>query len=121
MKTFLLTFLISFQSLACDWSTIERQDDKFIYSSKCHLSVGRLVKTEKKREEQVKTLNKSLELKDLALSESDKRADLWEKEANKQNELLRKSEKSAKLEKVIWFGAGVASVLFGAWAINKVK
>jgi hypothetical protein len=121
MKTFILLFIFSFNTFACDWSTIQRDGDRFIYSSQCHLSVGKLVKTEKLREEQVQSLIKTIEFKDLALKQADLRANTWEKEAYKQHEFLQKSQKDVKLERIAYFGLGVASVLLGAWAINKVK
>jgi len=117
----LVCFLFSFQTLACDWSTIKRNEKDVTYSNECHLSVGTLVKIESKRKEQVSILNKSLELKDLALNDSEMRTGLWKKEAEKQNIILQKHQQSAKMEKILWFATGAVSVLFGAWAIKQVR
>lgn len=113
--------IFSFNTFACDWSTIKRNGDEFTYSADCHLSVGKLVKTEKLREEQVKSLIKTIEFKDLALEKSDLRARNWEEETNKQYLLLQKNQKKAKMDKVLYYGLGVASVLLGAWTIKQVK
>jgi hypothetical protein len=121
MKTFILLLIFSFNTFACDWSTIKRDGDQFVYSAKCHLAVGKLVKTEKLREEQVKELSKSLEFKDLAIKQADLRASNWEKEANNQYSLLQKNQKQHKMDKVLYYSLGAASVLLGAWAIKQVR
>ena len=121
MKVFILCMIFTFQAVACDWSTINRQENQFVYSSKCHLSVGKLVKTEELRVEQVESLKKSIELKDLAIQKADLRSDNWEKEVNNQFGLLQKKEKESKMNKVLYFGLGAATVLFSAWAIKQVR
>lgn len=117
---YLILFLFSYSSFACDWSTIKQQGNEFIYSSDCHKAVGKLVQLNDKSEEEIVLLRKSIELKDLALQDSDKRVILWKDESYKQFEILKKAESNKKLENAAWFVAGFASVLLGAWAIQGV-
>lgn len=121
MKIFILALLISFEAVACRWSTIRREGDEFVYSPKCHVEVGKLVLTEPLKQEQVAELTKAIELKDLAIEKANMRAAIWENETNEQYNMLLKNQKSAKLEKIAYFGLGVVSVLLGAWAVNQTK
>jgi hypothetical protein len=113
--------LLSGQSLACDWAMIRKQNNDFIYPAECHREVGRLVEVESKRKEQVEELNKALTLKDLALQKSDERVILWQSESERQLKNLEKMSKNNSLQNSGYFLAGMASVLFGAWAVQKVK
>lgn len=121
MKAFILCFLISSQAMACQWSSIKQVESEFVYSRGCHIKVGKLVKTEPLQREQVKKLKESITFKDLAITQADAKSNLWQKEAEKQLSHLQKYEKNARMERIIWFTAGVASILVGSWAINQTK
>jgi hypothetical protein len=119
----LLVFIFSTNTLfaECDWKTIQQSGDKFIYSTECHKEVGRLVLLNDKSEEEISLLRKSLEAKDLALQDADKRVIVWKDEAYKQYDFLQKSKDREAYYYAGWFIAGFASVLVGAWSIKQVK
>lgn len=123
MKTLFLVFLISFNSFAaCDFKTgIKEVDGQFVYSKDCHLEVGRLVKEEKQRDEQVGELKKAIELKDLALDKADQRVMLWRKETYEQHKYLERQQTMSEYQKWIYFGLGVAVSGFAVWGAGQLK
>jgi hypothetical protein len=101
---------------ACNPKQIKEQSDgSFSYPLDCHLEFGRLVKNEKEREKQIEHLNKSIELKDLAIDVSNERIELWQKTAYKMEDRLLKYESSSEKMRWIYFGLGV--IVMGA-AVN---
>jgi hypothetical protein len=104
---------------ACDWSSIEKQGDRFVYSKDCHLAVGTMVKNEKIQAERVDLLNKSLELKDLALDKADQRINNWRTEAYKQNEKLLDIQRKTKYNDYMVFGLGVVTAILTGYVFNQ--
>ena len=91
-----------------------------IYSLDCHKMVGKLIQDEKDRKEQIEHLNKTISLKDLSLDLSDKRANLWQHEAENQYNLLQKHAKWRTYEKYIWFSGGIALTVLSVWAAGSL-
>jgi hypothetical protein len=117
----LLISLFCFQAMGeCDFSTIEKKDNVYIYSKDCHLKVGELYKEEKLRQEQVKELKKSIELKDLALTVADTRVMKWRDESYKQNEALNKAASASKLNDWAFFGLGIVVSGFAVWGAGQL-
>lgn len=98
---------LSTQSIACDWSSVKKVDNGYLYSLECHKQVGGLVANELIHTKQKEELNKALELKDLALHKSDQRLMNWREESYKQHDFLLKQEKLSDVQKWIYFGLGV--------------
>ena len=108
------------ESKACDWSTIKKQEDgTFVYSKDCHLAVGTLVKNEKIQAERIDLLNKSLELKDLALDKADQRINNWRTEAYNQNEKILDIQRKTKYNDYIVFGLGIVTAIATGYVFNQ--
>jgi hypothetical protein len=78
-----------------------------VYSKDCHLDYGRLRKAEPLYKEQVKELESSVKLKDLALKYSNERTDNWKKTTYKLEDKLLKLEKNHDRMKWVYFGLGI--------------
>jgi len=121
MKYLVLFAFIMNSCFACDWSTIKQVGNEFVYSMECHKDVGRLVMLNTKNEDEIKALRTSIEMKDLAIQDSDSRILLWKNESYKQYDFLQKQEQNHKLKNSMYFVTGFLAVVLGAWAAGQVK
>ena len=118
-----LVLLMSFNVTAtCDFKSVKKVGaDTFIYTKECHLEVGKLVKVEKIRKGQVADLNKSITLKDLAITKADARISLWKDTTYKLEDRMLKQRKYSRLNNTLIFGSGVLTVILSAWAMGQLR
>ena len=100
---------------------VEQSNGSFTYSVECHMEFGKLKKNESIREEQVKHLNKSIELQDLALSKANQRIENWQTATYKVEDRLLKLEKSTDTMKWIYFGLGIVVTGAAVWGAGQLK
>lgn len=105
----LICFILLLSSSAqatCDWKTgiTPGPNDTFIYTKECHLKVGGLVKANQ-------DLTQALQLKDLALTKSDERIQLWTKTAEDEQDRIAKLSSEQKHTDWLYFGLGVLTVI----------
>lgn len=105
----------------CNWSSIEEVEGGYLYSTDCHIKVGKLVKESKLREEQVKELNKTIELKDLSLSKANERIDNWRNTTYELEDRIMKQRKWSIYNDYLYFGGGIALTILSAWAFGQVN
>jgi len=114
LTSFFLTLsLISNLAFAeCDFSTGIKSlpDGTYSYSAECHKRVGKMVLDLKDREEEVAKLNKTIELKDLALSTQEKRAEMWMGTSLKLEDRVNALDKSNSTTQWLFFGLGVLTM-----------
>jgi hypothetical protein len=106
----LLISLISNTALAdCDFLTgITAGPNKtFIYTEECHQAVGKLVQDNKSLTLQVGDLTKAIDLKDLAITKSDQRTQLWMNTSDQLTDRMSKIEGEQKHNEWLYFGLGV--------------
>lgn len=116
--------LISNMAFAsCNWSedVKKNQDGSFSYSRGCHLEVGASLEELDLRRRQVEELKKSVELKDLAISYSEQRTQLWIDSSTKMNERLNQYEAARANAGWVYFGVGVAVTVLSVWAAGQLK
>lgn len=107
-------------SAGCDWSSIKKEGSEYIYSKECHIAVGESVKTGVLKTDQIDKLKKSIEFKDIALSKSIERVELWKETSYKMEDRLIKHDKYAKNSGWIMFGGGILTTILTAWAVGQV-
>jgi hypothetical protein len=106
-KLIAIILLFSLNSYAdCDWSLgiTPGPNKTFVYSEACHQEVGRLVQANK-------DLTSAIQLKDLALQNSDSRVLLWQKNSADELDRLTKIEATQKNNNWLYFGLGCLTVI----------
>lgn len=118
----LVSGLLSQNCFPCDFANDIRanQDGTYTYSKECHIEVGKRIKKLALIEGQVTELEKTIELKDLALSKEKQRADAWMDTAFKINDKLQKYDAISSKNNTIYFGLGLATAILSAWAAGQL-
>jgi len=105
----------------CDWTQIKKNpDNTYTYSEKLHLCVGQLVQDNKALNLQVGDLTKALTLKDLALTKSDERTQLWMNTSDQLTDRMTKIDEVYKHNEWLYFGLGVATTFLAGFAAAKL-
>lgn len=107
---------------ACDFATgIKQVDGGFLYTSECHQRVGKMVKDLDDREAEVGKLTKALELKDLALTAQERRADLWMNTSMKLEDKLNTIERYSTTTQWIYYGLGILTMGVAVWGAGQLR
>lgn len=106
----------------CDFATgIEKlPDGRYAYSVDCHKKVGKMVQDEEDRKVQVEALTKTITLKDLMLDTQEKRVEMWQNTALKQEERVNTIERMNDTNKVLYFVGGVVFTGLAVWAAGQL-
>jgi hypothetical protein len=111
----LITLILLFSSIAhaeCDWSQIKDNGDQtYTYPLSLHLCVGQLVQANK-------DLTAAIQLKDLAITNSDNRIALWQKTAGDEQDRLTKIDETQRTNEYIAFGLGILLTIGAAYAVH---
>lgn len=123
--TLLVTISLLISNLAfadCDFSTgiTKGPNNTYIYTEGCHIRVGELVQENKTKDAQVADLLKAISMKDLALTASDQRAQLWNDTSIKLEDRIQKVDTLTSKNDVLYFGLGVLTTIAVAWATSRV-
>lgn len=117
----LLTCFLSNTALAeCDFSKgiTPGPNKTFIYTEECHLKVGTMVQDIQTKDQQIDDLNKAITLKDLAITKSDERVNLWMDTSLKLEDRVNKIDSLQSQNQWLMFGLGALTVI-GAGLIVK--
>lgn len=125
MKKFLAGFLamMMFSNVAlaeCDFSTgiTKNENGTFTYSRECHLKVGEIRQDLSIAQGQNLKLIQALDLKDLALSKADQRADMWMNTSLKLEEKVNTIDQMRSTNQWLYFGLGVLTVFAAGYVVN---
>jgi hypothetical protein len=121
---FFLTLSVPLKSFAaCDFAKDikENQDGSYTYTRDCHIEVGKRVKKLILVEEQIVELEKTIELKDLALVKQKERADMWMNTSFTLNDKLQKYDAAASTDKTLHFIIGVGVTVLSVWAAGQLR
>ncbi len=100
---------------------IVKTGNNYQISKDCYVEFGRLVQVEKDRKQQVKHLNESIELKDLAIDTSNKRIRIWQDATYKVEDRLIRLEKNTNTTKWVYFGLGILTMTAATYGASKLK
>lgn len=108
--TLILSFIFTYNTLACDFSNDIKKnvDGSYSYTKDCHIKVGAILEENKIKDEQIRLLNKSIELKDLAIQSYEKRTLMWIETTESLETRLNTIEKYKTTTNILYFGLGIA-------------
>ena len=111
---FILLFSLSAQA-SCDWKTgiVPGPNKTFVYNEECHLEVGKLAQANK-------DLNSAIQLKDLAVQQSDARVQLWEKSSLDEQERLTKMDSIQHHNDILYFALGALTIIGSGYMASKL-
>ena len=107
----------------CDFSKdIQKQaDGNYLYTKDCHTEVGKRVNALEKREEQVVKLEKTVELKDLALDKAHDRIDLWRNTSYKIEDRANTMEEMKKKNELLYFALGIVVTGLAVYGAGQLR
>lgn len=126
MKKFIVALMVGLMLpwqafAACDFKTgITQVPGGFLYTEQCHLAVGQMRQSYLLDEQKIADLNKALDLKDITITKSDQRADLWMSTSLKLEERLQTVDQMKKTNEWIYFGLGVLTAFVAASAAHSL-
>lgn len=129
IKQFLVTILVFmsiFGSTAhadCDFATGIRPnaDGSYNYSHDCHLKVGQMSKDLDSANAQIVDYKKAIELKDLALTKSDERANLWMNTSLTLEKDLQEVDNLRSKNETLYYGLGVVTAVLAVFAAGQLR
>lgn len=122
LSILMLTLIFSNTCFAeCDFSTgIVKQGDSYLYSKECHVQVGRDQKELDNKRGEVVELRKTIELKDLALVQQQKRVDLWQETSFKMEEKFSTYDSLQSKNNLLYFVVGVGLTALSVWGAGQL-
>lgn len=127
MKKFIAVALlvVSFSNVAfaeCDFSTgiTKQSDGNYLYSRECHVKVGQMKQDLDAVTLQVSEYKKAIDLKDLALTSSNTRADLWMNTSFKLQDRMNAVDDLKSKNQLLMFFAGVAVTSLAVWGAGNL-
>lgn len=106
----------------CDFSTlVHNSDGSVTYSKAQHVCVGQLVQDNATKTQQIADLNKAITLKDLAITKSDERAQLWMDTSFKLEDNIQKMNSLKSTNEWVYFGLGVLTIFAAGMATAQLR
>jgi len=96
-------------------------DGRRAYSKECHIKVGEMKQDLEIATQQVALLNRSIELKDLALSKSNERLELWMNTTYRLEDRLNKIDSLQAKNSWVMFGLGVVVTGAAVWGAGQLR
>lgn len=98
----------------------ENANGTFTYSLECHIEFGEIREKLELAVEETKQLRKTIELKDLALTQYKENANLWRDTSFDLERRLTTMERLQTTDRWIHFGLGVLATGLSVWAAEQV-
>ena len=119
----ILLFSISSVSFAdCDYTKIvDNKDGTYTYSKELHICVGKMKQDLQVAQTQVLELNKAIELKDLAITKSSERTQLWMDTTFKVQDRLNTYDSIQGKTNTLYFLGGVGLTVLSVWAAGQLR
>lgn len=116
------TFLPISALAECDFKTgITKTEGGYLYTRECHIKVGEMKQDLEIEVEKTAKLTKALELKDLAITRADQRADLWMNTSFKLEDRVNTIDEMRKTNQWLYFGLGVVTMFAASYAASQLN
>lgn len=119
----LIAISISNVALAdCDFSTGITKNDNgtFTYTKECHIKVGEMKRDLDLANTQIAEYKKVIDLKDLALTKSDARANLWMDTSFKLQDRMNVIDELKSKNQYLAFGLGIVVTGLAVWGAGQL-
>lgn len=118
----MLAFCSNIALADCDFSTgiTANPDGSRTYTKECHIKVGQIKQDLDIANSQLTDYKKAIELKDLAITKSDQRADMWREATFKLEDRVSTIESLQGKNQFLYFGLGVVATIGAAWAASRL-
>lgn len=118
----LLCFISNIAVADCDFSTGAKKTDHntYEYTIDCHIAVGQMKQDLEVAKRQLTDLTQAITLKDLAITKSDQRAQLWMSTSADLESRLQKVDSLEKGNQWIFFGLGALTVLGAGFMASRL-
>ncbi len=128
MKKFLIALIIvsllPISSFAeCDFTNgkgVNKVEGGYLYSPECHVAVGQMKYDLGVKDLQLDKLTKALDLKDLAITKADQRADMWMNTAYKLEDRINAIDSMRQSNQYIVFGLGMLAMFAATYAASQL-
>jgi hypothetical protein len=97
----------------------KNQDGSYTYSRDCHIEFGKTLEELEIRKEQLENTQRIVTLKDLAIQDYERNANLWKNTSIDLNDRLSKIDSSRNTDKTLYFVMGAATVILSVFAASK--
>lgn len=105
----------------CDYSKITKNDNgTYTYTRELHLCVGQMKQDLDIATKQNLKFTKALELKDLALTKADQRADMWQQTAFKLEDRITTIDGMRTSNQWLMFGFGMVTMFAASYAASQL-
>lgn len=105
----------------CDYTkVVANPDGTYTYSKELHICVGKMKKDLGAANDQLVAYKEAITLKDLALTDANQRALLWQDTATKDLERINTIDNIENRNKVIYIGLGVVGTVLAVWAAGQI-
>lgn len=91
------------------------------YTKECHIKVGQLVQDNQVKDQQITDYKKAIELKDLAITKADQRAQLWMDTSLKLEDNIQRMDSIKSKNEWIYFGLGVLTMFAAGMAAAQLS
>lgn len=107
---------------SCDYANdIKKVEGGYLYTEGCHIEVGKKVKGYTILSKQVEELEKTITLKDLALTKSDERANMWMNTSVSMAEKVTAYETARSADAYKNVALGVLGTVLAVWAAGQLR
>ena len=105
----IVSVILIFSSISygdCDWKTISKTSDGYLYSKECHLAVGKSLDELDIKRQQSDLYKNSSELFKQAYELEKQRSDLWYKQSQELEKTIRQEKMFSEIQKIAYFSLG---------------
>ena len=124
-KLILITLLIpqlAFANFECKRGKgITKTPEGYLYTEKCHSAVGKVIKENESRKQEIAELRKSIKLKDLAIVTHKQRVNEWQATTFKLEDRIHTYRKLDRYENTLWFVLGIVVTGAAVYGAGQLK
>ena len=117
-----ITLAANFAMADCNFATgITKVEGGYLYTKECHIKVGEMKQDLDIAEAQKKKYAEAILFKDIAITKSDERAELWRTTSFKLEDRLTAMDELRKNNATLYFGLGILTMFAAGYMASQLK